>query len=85
MYNKKKTVLVLSGGGIKGIAQIGAIKYLADSGILKNINYIIGTSVGSIIGLFVCLKLEINDMYGFVKNKNYNKLSLNEFFLINLY
>lgn len=55
LYNmNQKTTLVLSGGGIKGIAHIGALNSLERLGILKNIKTIIGTSVGSLIGtLFV--------------------------------
>jgi len=48
--------LVLSGGGSSGLAGIGAIHKLFESDILKieNIKSICGTSVGSIIGLFIC-------------------------------
>lgn len=45
--------LVLSGGGAKGIAHIGAIKALEENGI--PIDYITGTSMGAIIGgLYAC-------------------------------
>ena len=40
--------LVLSGGGAKGIAHIGAIKALEDNNI--PIDYITGTSMGAIVG-----------------------------------
>lgn len=40
--------LVLSGGGAKGIAHIGVIRALEDNGI--PIDYIAGTSMGSIVG-----------------------------------
>ena len=47
--DKKPTVaLVLSGGGARGIAHIGMLKYLEDNNI--KIDYIIGTSIGAIIG-----------------------------------
>jgi len=48
--------LVLSGGGVSGLAGIGAIHQLFETNILKieNIKSIYGTSVGSIIGLFIC-------------------------------
>jgi NTE family protein len=46
---KAQTVgLVLSGGGAKGMAHIGAIRALEENGI--PINYIAGTSIGAIIG-----------------------------------
>ena len=45
---RKKVGLVLSGGGAKGIAHIGALKIIEEVGI--PIDYIAGTSMGSIIG-----------------------------------
>ncbi len=43
-----KVGLVLSGGGAKGLAHIGALKVLEDSGV--RVDYIGGTSMGAIIG-----------------------------------
>lgn len=43
-----KVGLVLSGGGAKGLAHIGAIKAIEESGV--KIDYIAGTSMGAIIG-----------------------------------
>jgi NTE family protein len=40
--------LVFEGGGVKGIAYVGAMKVLEKEGILKNINRVDGTSAGSI-------------------------------------
>lgn len=45
---RKKIGLVLSGGGAKGLAHIGVLKVLEESGI--TIDYIGGTSMGAIIG-----------------------------------
>jgi len=45
---RPKVALVLSGGGARGIAQIGAIQYLEQHGI--PIDYVVGTSIGAIIG-----------------------------------
>ncbi len=45
---RPKIGLVLSGGGAKGLAHIGAIKVLEEAGIKPD--YITGTSMGSIIG-----------------------------------
>jgi NTE family protein len=47
-YNKKKVSLVLSGGGARGIAQIGILKVLEKNDI--EIDLVVGTSIGSIIG-----------------------------------
>jgi len=43
-----KVGLVLSGGGAKGLAHIGALKVIEESGI--HIDYIAGTSMGAVIG-----------------------------------
>ncbi len=43
-----RTALVLSGGGARGLAQIGVLKGFRDTGI--NIDYVVGTSIGAIVG-----------------------------------
>ena len=43
-----KIGLVLGGGGAKGAAEIGVLKYIEEAGV--HIDYIVGTSIGSIIG-----------------------------------
>ena len=45
---RKKVGVVLSGGGAKGMAHIGVLKVLEKAGI--PIDYITGTSIGSIVG-----------------------------------
>ncbi len=47
-YSQQKVGLVLSGGGAKGIAHVGVLKALEENDI--PIDYIIGTSMGGIIG-----------------------------------
>ena len=44
---RKKVGVVLSGGGAKGVAHIGALKVIREVGI--PIDYIAGTSMGSIV------------------------------------
>lgn len=46
--SRKKVGVVLSGGGAKGVAHIGALKVIREAGI--PIDYIAGTSMGSIVG-----------------------------------
>lgn len=51
--NKEKrpiVALVLSGGGAKGAAQVGAIKYIEELGI--PIDFVCGTSIGGLVGGF---------------------------------
>ncbi|MBQ2133122.1 MAG: patatin-like phospholipase family protein, partial [Bacteroidales bacterium] len=45
---RPKVGLVLSGGGARGAAHIGVLKYIEEMGI--PIDYIAGTSMGSIVG-----------------------------------
>lgn len=45
---RPKIALVLSGGGSRGIAQVGVIKHLEEMGI--PIDYVVGTSMGAIVG-----------------------------------
>lgn len=46
--NSKKTGLVLSGGGFRGVAHAGVIKYLMEIGI--EITHVAGTSAGAVVG-----------------------------------
>lgn len=52
-YNFKN--LVFEGGGVKGIAYVGALEVLEKESILKNIKRVGGTSAGAIIALLVGL------------------------------
>lgn len=47
-----KTALVLSGGGFKGAYEAGAIKALAEAGIVPDV--VVGISAGSLNGAYVC-------------------------------
>ena len=49
-FAQKKVALVLSGGGAKGIAHIGVLKYLEENRI--PIHYVTGTSMGGLVGGF---------------------------------
>jgi NTE family protein len=48
LVKAQKVGLVLSGGAAKGLAHIGVMKALEENGI--PIDYIVGTSMGGIIG-----------------------------------
>ena len=47
--------LVFEGGGVKGIAYVGALEVLEEEGILKNIERVAGTSAGAMIAVLVAL------------------------------
>ncbi len=58
---KKDTItnLAFKGGGVKGVAYIGALKVLEDKGVLANLEKIAGTSAGSILAILVALKYPV--------------------------
>ena len=57
---QQKVGLVLSGGGARGLAHIGAIKALEDNNI--PIDYISGTSVGAIVGALYASGYSVEEM-----------------------
>ena len=67
--------LVLSGGAYKGFYTIGALKHLTDVNFynIDNIERIYGTSVGSMLGALLCLKLKWDDMIEYAINKPWHK------------
>lgn len=58
--HRPKIGLVLSGGGAKGFAHIGAIKLLEEVGIIPD--YITGTSMGSIVGALYSMGYSVSEM-----------------------
>jgi len=68
--------LALSGGGFKGIAHAGVLEALTDSNI--PIDYITGTSAGSIIGGLYALGYSIQEIDSIARHIDYNKLFLDQ-------
>lgn len=64
--------LALSGGGTRGLAQIGVIKALEEAGI--KVNAIGGTSIGSIIGGAYASGYSVKEMDSIVTNTDWDKL-----------
>jgi predicted acylesterase/phospholipase RssA len=56
------THLVLSGGGMRGVIFVGALRYMYLNNINKNIKHIAGCSIGALIGLMMAFKLTIEEM-----------------------
>jgi len=69
---RKKVGLVLSGGGAKGMAHIGAIKVIEEAGI--PIDYVVGTSMGSIIGGLYAIGYTPEQMDSMVRNQDWGYL-----------
>lgn len=68
--------LVLSGGGAKGLAHIGALKVLEEVGI--PIDYIGGTSMGSIIGGLYAIGYNSEELNNFAVFMNWDSLLTDE-------
>lgn len=69
---RPKVGLVLSGGGAKGAAHIGVIKYIEEMGI--PIDYVAGTSMGSIVGGLYALGYSSEEMLRIISSVDWNKL-----------
>jgi hypothetical protein len=70
--------LCMGGGGIKGIAFLGTLKYLEDQSYcnLKNINKFVGTSAGSILAFFLSIGYTVPELIDFVSKFNFEKFGL---------
>ena len=70
--NKPQIALALSGGGARGLSQIGVLKALEEAGIKSDI--IIGTSMGSIIGGMYAAGYSIEQIDSLVRETDWNDL-----------
>lgn len=73
---RPKVGLVLSGGGAKGAAHIGVLKYLEEAGI--PIDYIAGTSMGSIVGGMYALGYSSDEILDIISSVDWDRLISNE-------
>lgn len=66
--NTKRKIknLVMSGGGIKGIAHIGALCALCDNGFLDEIDTIAGTSIGAFMAVLIAVGYKPRELHDFV-------------------
>ncbi|MGF1671224.1 MAG: patatin-like phospholipase family protein [Balneolaceae bacterium] len=67
-----KVGLVLSGGGAKGIAHIGVLKVLEEAGV--RIDYITGTSMGSVIGGLYSIGYSADQLRDLVERSDFLEL-----------
>lgn len=74
---KLKVGLVLSGGGAKGLAHIGALKVIEASGV--QIDYIAGTSMGAIVGALYASGYRANELDSIFRQINFNSLIQDDF------
>ena len=78
--NIKRTTLVLSGGGIKMIALIGAIAALEELNLLQYISTFAGTSSGAIMCFLLSIGYTSNELFEIIKLFDFNRLKNVEFF-----
>jgi NTE family protein len=74
---RPKIGLVLSGGGAKGFAHVGALKVIEEAGI--SIDYITGTSIGSIVGGLYAIGYNAASLEQVMGSQNWEKLLSNDF------
>jgi NTE family protein len=74
---KPKIGLVLSGGGAKGFAHVGVLKVLEEAKI--PVDYIAGTSVGSIVGGLYACGYDAATLVAIVKSQDWRTLLSNEY------
>ena len=70
VVNRKKVAVVLSGGGAKGMAHIGALKVIERAGI--PIDIITGTSMGSIVGGLYAIGYNANSLDSMVRVQDWS-------------
>jgi predicted acylesterase/phospholipase RssA len=80
--------LVISGGSMKTISVLGALKYLEENHLISNIDTYVGTSAGSIVNFFLILGYKIDEIIHFVKDHLFGSglynLTLDEVFNFNI-
>lgn len=69
---RKKVAVVLSGGGAKGAAHIGALKVIEEAGI--PIDYLVGTSMGAIVGGLYSIGYNAEQLDSMVNKQNWTFL-----------
>lgn len=73
---KTKVGLVLSGGGAKGFAHIGALKVLEENNI--KIDYIVGSSIGALIGSMYSIGYTPDEIENYLLNFDWNDSFYND-------
>jgi len=76
IFSQQKVGLVLSGGGAAGISHIGVLKALEERGI--PVDYITGTSAGSLVGSLYACGWSPEEMEAYVKSPEFQLMTLGE-------
>jgi NTE family protein len=54
--------IAMSGGGMKGIAHVGALEVLQDRGLLRHVEEYIGTSAGALMAFCLCIGYTVAEL-----------------------
>ncbi|MBR4917963.1 MAG: patatin-like phospholipase family protein [Bacteroidales bacterium] len=63
--------LVFEGGGVKGIAYVGALEVLDREGILNDIERVAGTSAGAMVAVMVALRYSAEEVMQVLRTLNF--------------
>lgn len=76
--------LVLSGGSLKGISEVGAVKKLIEEGLLdlKKLKAVAGTSAGAMFGTLIVLGFSIDEIWDFLYCLDMKKIVNPNFFML---
>src|SRR4051794_35468597 len=66
--------LVFEGGGVKGIAYLGALKVLEQKGIIQQIHRVGGTSAGAINATLLGLGFTLEETEKILRNLDFKKI-----------
>lgn len=72
MGSRKRVGLALGGGAVRGFAHLGVIEVLIREGI--PIDYVAGTSVGSVIGTAFCSGMCLDEIFVLSKKINWRRI-----------
>src|SRR5690349_44031 len=74
--------LVLEGAGVRGVAYVGAIKYLEEKGMVKDLDKVAGTSAGAIAALAISLGYNSKEIEDLIYKTKLQKFNDGKFFFI---
>ena len=66
--------LVFEGGGVRGIAYVGAMEVLAQRGLLDHITRVGGTSAGAINALIHALGFDLDSQHAILDSTDFRRL-----------
>lgn len=75
---------VLQGGGVLGVAYLGALDLLYKNGSIQNVINFAGSSVGSFVALFLAVRVEYQFLYDTIMNLDFTQFKDGNWFIADL-